>query len=581
MKKNPLQRLDTLEERVERAERDKNKAERDKDKAERRLDDAEARLKALEDVNAAADVVASARADVAALRADVTAARMVWSNMVDAHKSAIDAESRAVDSTHRPTADGAHLAPFTLEPSVRTMLARPLSEWRAGETFDVSGIRAAVGNRQWHDQVYLRATGLDVLKEWEANAPFLAVHGTPGIGKSTLLQLAVLRALVLGEWVLLFVAGVYKLIKMVNDAHLSVESVTLGHVGVGERPGDRDVVVCYDSPAGFQATVGHADGFKKVFIVHSPSGDLNNTTKSDGVVTRFFPVPPEAELLAVGAIKGIDAVLVRERIARYGPTFRYVANAIEAEKAVDAGISAMVDAGVEGLTNLRNAARDVHRITLMVRKPAPVGEMLVFASDYIRDEVVRRMANTHAVDLLRLANTVDIHGSLRGQVFENRMLDTLSRARAKIEIATGGGGTKVFQIAGAGVTLQVTNNATTLPVGDTLQFGTLYRPPFSNNPSWDALFVENNTTAYLLQMTVSDKHPVKLHGLAAGKQLLAKLGFTGKVHVVFLLPPVVFARFKLPQKILNADGNASATADQWSQDTWCVTTFNDEPFWPR
>jgi hypothetical protein len=186
------------------------------------------------------------------------------------------------------------------------------------------------------------------------------------------------------------------LVKMVDDEHLSVESVTLSHVGADGRPGDKDIVVCYDSPAGFQVTIGHAIGFKKVFIVHSPSGDLNNTMKSDGVVTRFLPVPPEAELVAVGAIKGIGADVVHERAVRYGPTFRYLTNADESETAIDAGISALVDAGVEGLSNLRKASRQVHRITLMVRKPTPVGVMLVFASDYIRDQVVRRMANTHA-----------------------------------------------------------------------------------------------------------------------------------------------------------------------------------------
>lgn len=122
-----------------------------------------------------------------------------------------------------------------------------------------------------------------------------------------------------------------------------MESVTLSHLGADGRPGDNDIVFCYDSPTGFQVTIGHASGFKKVFIVHSPSGELNNTMKSDGVVTRFLPVPPEAELAAVGAIKGVDADLVRERVARFGPTFRYLTNVAEAEKAIAKGIKAMVD----------------------------------------------------------------------------------------------------------------------------------------------------------------------------------------------------------------------------------------------
>jgi predicted ABC-type transport system involved in lysophospholipase L1 biosynthesis ATPase subunit len=59
----------------------------------------------------------------------------------------------------------------------------------------------------WHDVLFLRAEGLAVLREWESTTPFLAVYGTSGIGKSTLLQLAALRALVLGDPVLLHVRG--------------------------------------------------------------------------------------------------------------------------------------------------------------------------------------------------------------------------------------------------------------------------------------------------------------------------------------------------------------------------------------
>jgi hypothetical protein len=53
--------------------------------------------------------------------------------------------------------------------------------------------------------------------------------------------------------------------------------------------------------------------------------------------------------------------------------------------------------------------------------------MLVFASDFT---FVTRWCVVWPprtlIDLLRLANMVDLRGSLRGQVFESRMLDTLS-----------------------------------------------------------------------------------------------------------------------------------------------------------
>jgi hypothetical protein len=128
-----------------------------------------------------------------------------------------------------------------------------------------------------------------------------------------------------------------KLIRVDDDEHLSVERLTLDDLSHEGRHSTKNTVMCYDSPAGFQKKVGHANHFKNVFIVHSPSDDLNNTTKSDGIVTRFYPVPPESELLAVGAIKGVDADQVRERVARFGPTFRYLTNVDEAEKAIAKG----------------------------------------------------------------------------------------------------------------------------------------------------------------------------------------------------------------------------------------------------
>jgi hypothetical protein len=145
---------------------------------------------------------------------------------------------------------------------------------------------------------------------------------------------------------------------------------------------------------------------------------------------------------------------------------------------------------------------------------------------------------------------------------------------------TSGGGAKVLQIAGAGVTLCMVDSALALPEGAALQRRMLYRPPHANDASWDALIVDDDSTAYLLQMTVSDEHAVKRHGLEAGKKLLSTHGFGGLVQLVFLVPPVVFQRFRLPQKILNADGKASETADQWLQDLWHVATVDSAAYWP-
>jgi Mrp family chromosome partitioning ATPase len=246
-----------LEERVA-------ETKRDKDDAKRMLDEAEARLKSLENSNASHDVIATASARA-------TAAQATWAAAMETHKAAIEAESRAVESARNPFV-GARLVPFSFNPDVRARLERPLSEWQPGETFDVSGIADAVGAEQWHNQLYLRAEGLALLRQWEDDAPYLAVYGTPGVGKSTLLQLAALRALVKGEPVFLRMRDVDKLIRVDDDEQLSVERLTLDDLSHEGRPRTKNTVMCYDSPAGFQKKVGHANHFKKVFIVHNTLG---------------------------------------------------------------------------------------------------------------------------------------------------------------------------------------------------------------------------------------------------------------------------------------------------------------------
>jgi hypothetical protein len=109
--------------------------------------------------------------------------------------------------------------------------------------------------------------------------------------------------------------------------------------------------MCYDSPNGFHVTVGHANVFKKTLIVHSPSGNLNNTLKADGVLPRFFPVPTEAELVALAALAGIEESEVQWRVDRFGPIIRYLFDPVEAEKWVKAGIYAMVRRGANGLVD--------------------------------------------------------------------------------------------------------------------------------------------------------------------------------------------------------------------------------------
>jgi hypothetical protein len=345
----------------------------------------------------------------------------------------------------------------------------------------------------------------------------------------------------------------------------------------------KDIVFCYDSPNGFQVTVGHATFYKAVLIVHSPSGDLNNTLKSDRMSSRYVANPLESELIEVAALNGISADDARERIYRYGPSIRFVCNPSAAEDVACLGVRAMIAGGVKGLSNLLRASREVHAILLMVPEgPGSEDANLAFPSEYIRDQVIRGLATNRndVVDLLRFINSV--YGNMRGEALKSRMLDLLGSAGNKIRFKTkdanGDGVVKALQIAGAGVALRKAGKVLSLPKGGTLQQRVLYRPPYSNNTAWDALIVEDDTTAYLLQMTVSLSHPpIKREGLVAGAKFLTAHGFKGTVHLVFLTTPYVLRWLKLPQSVTETD--AVTAEQQWPQHAWCVDKVNDLDYW--
>jgi hypothetical protein len=379
--------------------------------------------------------------------------------------------------------------------------------------------------------------------------------------------------------------------------------------GPNGRPSLAETVVCYDSPHGFNHSFGLAESNKKTLIVHSPSGNYNNSGKA-GAVLRFMPVPPLKELKAVGALEGISELEVQARYNRYGPSLRFLINPRYAEASIMIGVSTTVSRGVDGLVDLSPAQREV--IVLMQQTEVEKFLYYSFVSDFVRDLVIRELADKSVDRLLTLANTVDVHGSLRGQVFENRMIDALGRTctiefdtmsvplapsapsapyaapAPSVASATRKAAAalapvrKVLEIAGEGVTLKSLEAASALPAGHSkLLPRVLYIAPTMITKSWDALLVDDrDNVAYLLQTTVAKNHPVKYSGLKAGTALLRALQFNGEVRLVFLVPPTAFPIFKLPQTIENADKTESVSGDKWPQEKWCVQKIADKDYWP-
>jgi hypothetical protein len=452
---------------------------------------------------------------------------------------------------------------FELDADVEARLIRPLNEWCAGEVFDVSALKQAFPVSGWSNVVFLRGQGLDVLRNWESTTPHMAIYGSPGIGKSTLLQLAAIRQLMLGKVVVIHIRGHITLVQRVGARQLRSETLSrMSDLDGNNRPGSASTVVCYDSDDGFHEMVGVVRDFRKVLIVHSPTGRLHNSLKAYAEPFLLSP-PPRNELIAVAALEGVAEDVANVCIQRYGPCFRYICKPTIAEVDIKFGIDKMVPDGVDGLVNLHRL--DVHHITLMLPEPDSVGVFHAFASEHIRDVVLQRMAASEAEKMLRYANTIDVHGSIRGQVFEYRMLGVLGRAGAVIEFKTGSGVSKSVQIAANARVLEKTETTA-------LVSNVLYRPKNKNNESWDAILVgDDGQRAYLLQMTVSQSHPTRLKGLEAGRALLQSLGFgSDSVQLVFVVPPLVFDEFKIE--------NEKGAAQQ--QDKWCIVNVDRKQFWP-
>jgi hypothetical protein len=173
---------------------------------------------------------------------------------------------------------------------------------------------------------------------------------------------------VLGNPVLLHVRGKDTLIQMIDDATLHVELLAdVSQLGRDGRPRQRDVVVCYDSTRGYQKTLGLVASNKMTMIVHSPAAEINNSRKAGGWPLLYLP-PLLAELVAIGAMHGIDEAELRRRVYLFGPSIRYMVNH---DMVLPHGVDGLLDSQLEHIAHC----------LLLVLPGAPNDRMLTFASD--------------------------------------------------------------------------------------------------------------------------------------------------------------------------------------------------------
>lgn len=252
---------------------------------------------------------------------------------------------------------------------------------------------------------------------------------------------------------------------------------------------------------------------------------------------------------------------VLERVGAFGPTFRSVTER-DMNGTIRRGIDQLVLSGVNRLKCVWMAVPQVHDLVLLLPLPDENrwGEMFAFASDPIRDEVVRRLVHVSREAVLQFVNTIDERGSLCDQVFQNRMMCTISQ-RSTVQFRTCGGKIKTVSFEGSA------------PFRDELNANVVYRPPTKNN-AIDAFFLDRNRkTVFLLCATVAAAPLLNCASLDIVAQLLRGCGFTGSLQLVFLLPPTLFDGFQVPQ--------ALGAVWEKRQAKWSIEMLDGCRFWPE
>jgi hypothetical protein len=189
----------------------------------------------------------------------------------------------------------------------------------------------------------------------------------------------------------------------------------------------------HDSPEGYQTIWGHARQFKKVLIVHSPSSAISNSFKAEvSTVLMDCPTIDELEIFKHRMLRDMSREDFDEHIRICGASLRLLSYPIhEVRQTVDYGVELLVGENIRGLERIGDLSREGHSL---IHLHPPVDESknasprLDFISQYVTDRVCTRFEENLSSQLLSFANCIDLHGTIRGSVFENRMYDFFLKA---------------------------------------------------------------------------------------------------------------------------------------------------------
>ena len=284
------------------------------------------------------------------------------------------------------------------------------------EIVDLSSFGVILGTMDL--KIFVREEYLIALEKWKASPTGYILLGSPGIGKSSFGRL--LLCLLISENAKIFYWSPGHFALLIEDGNAR-------HITRICDVHSTDTVMIYDDRIGFQSTFGDIR-FKKYLIIHSPSAHISNSIKAVGYGgMKWFMNPSTLEeclLIREMCSWSISQENLENNFVRFGGLLRYLQQDLKDADILD--WCKHLSEGLASLLNLKeyhfNSNKHCHRIIHLRRVEGTVGEyFLCFSSNFVEEEVVKNFATINESQLLKLANQMDIHGSLRGEIFENRM----------------------------------------------------------------------------------------------------------------------------------------------------------------
>ena len=268
--------------------------------------------------------------------------------------------------------------------------------------------------------IFIREEYVTAMKKWSESSTGFMLLGSPGIGKSTFGRLLLCLLISQKKKVIYWHSTYDSFIFEDNSAKLFNLS-SLNTISTS------DSFVIYDDKRGFQNNFGDRK-FGKFLIIHSPSADTNNSLKAVGFNGARWIMNPaslnECISISVKCSWEIEDNTIIERFEIVGGLFRYLK--FEKESLLvqidDGCIKISSDlSNIVNMNQLHSASDKICHRVIHWRRIDDYKFSLEFGSDYIEQKVIKLVSTSSDSSLIKLANSVDINGSLRGDIFENRM----------------------------------------------------------------------------------------------------------------------------------------------------------------